>query len=247
VAAPAWRSWRRRSRRALVIVGAPVLAVAALVPLREHVRNTNLALVLVLVVLAGAAMGGRLVGVIVGVAVATAFDFFLTRPFESFTIDRADDVQTTILLAAVGLIGGELVERARRSQAEADARRREVEQFQRRAELAAWGERPGRLISRTEEELSELLGLVEVSYRAGPPPRELSVLTHNGVRVPGGQVSLGDDVVALPVRAHGRDLGHFLLVFPRATVGVSVSSDRRHSAIATADQLGMALLRYQHG
>jgi K+-sensing histidine kinase KdpD len=229
------------------VVGAPVLAVAALVPLRDHVRNTNLALGLVLVVLAAAAIGGRLVGVVVGVAVAVAFDFFLTQPFESFTIDRADDVQTTILLAAVGLIGGELVERARRSQAEAHEQRREVEQFQRRAELAAWGERPGRLISRTEEELTELLGLVDATYRAGPAPRELSMLTHNGVRVPGGHVTVGDDVVALPVRAHGRDLGHFVLVFPRPTVGMSVSAQRRHSAVATADQLGMALLRYEHG
>ncbi len=142
------RWWRRRSLRALLAVGVSVLAVAALVPLRDHVRNTNLALVLVIVVLAAAAIGGRLVGVVVGIAVAIAFDFFLTEPFESFAIARPDDVQTTVLLAAVGLIGGELVERARRSEAEADARRREVEQFQRRAELAAWGEPPGRLISR---------------------------------------------------------------------------------------------------
>ncbi len=73
------------------------------------------------------------------------------------------------------------------------------------------------------------------------------MLTHNGVRVPGGHVAAADDVVALPVRAHGRDLGHFLLAFPRATIGVSVPAERRHAAAAMADQLGMALLRYQHG
>jgi hypothetical protein len=28
---------------------------------------------------------------------------------------------------------------------------------------------------------------------------------------------------------------------------MSASADRRHAAVALADQLGMALLRYQHG
>jgi hypothetical protein len=233
--------------RSASIVVAAIAMVGALIPLRDHVRNTNLALVLVLVVLAAAVLGGRWVGVAVGVVVAIAFDFFLTRPYQSFTIERGDDVQTTLLLAAVGLVGGELVERARRSQRDADARRREVEQFHRRAELASWGERPGRLISRTQEELAEMLGLVDASYRPGPPPSDVSVLTHDGARVPGGPSDAGSDVVALPVRAHGRDLGHFMLVFPHATVGISMPADRRHEAVAVADQLGMALLRYQHG
>jgi K+-sensing histidine kinase KdpD len=232
--------------RAVGIVVAAVGVVGALIPLRDHVRNTNLALVLVLVVLAAAVLGGRLIGVVVGVVVAIAFDFFLTQPYQSFTIDRADDVQTTALLAAVGLVGGELVERARRSQRIAETRRKEVEQFHRRAELAAWGERPGRLISRTQEELADMLGLVGATYQPGPPPSGVSVFTHDGARVPGGPSAAGTDVVALPVRAHGRDLGHFMLVFPHATVGMSVPADRRHEAVAVADQLGMALLRYQH-
>jgi hypothetical protein len=233
--------------RTIGIVAAAVGVVGALIPLRDHVRNTNLALVLVLVVLAAAVLGGRLVGVVVGVVIAIAFDFFLTRPYQSFTIERGDDIETTVLLAAVGLVGGELVERARRSQRIAETRGKEVEQFHRRSELASWGERPGRLIARTQEELAEMLGLVGARYQPGPPPSGVSVLTHDGARVPSGPSDVGPDVVALPVRAHGRDLGHFMLVFPRATVGMSVPADRRHEAVAVADQLGMALLRYQHG
>jgi hypothetical protein len=241
---PSWRAWMLR---AVGVVVVPIVVVAALVPVRDHVRNTNLALVLVLVVLAVAVIGGRLAGVVVGVVVAIAFDFFLTYPYQSFTIDRADDVQTTLLLAAVGLVGGELVERARRSRADADGRRQQVERFERRAELASWGERPGRLISRSQDELTDMLGLVDAAYRHGPAPSDVSVLTHDGARVPSGPSSVGGDVVALPVRAHGRDVGHFILVFSQATVGMSVSADRRHAAVAVADQLGMALLRYQHG
>jgi hypothetical protein len=47
------------------------------------------------------------------------------------------------------------------------------------------------------------------------------------------------------VRAHGRDLGHFLLVFPTPSFGLGTSTDAKHAAVALADQLGMALLRYQ--
>lgn len=50
---------------------------------------------------------------------------------------------------------------------------------------------------------------------------------------------------ALPVRAHGQDLGHFLLVFPTPSYGVLASPDAKHAAVALADQLGMALLRYR--
>jgi hypothetical protein len=232
--------------RTFVLAVASVAVVVLLVPLRDDVRSANLALLLVLVVLAAAVIGGRRDGIVVGIVVAIAFDFFLTQPYQSFTIEEGADVQTTILLGLVGLVGGELVERARRSQADAESRRRQIERLHRRAELAALGEPPGRLIVRSEEELAELLGLVEASYRAGPPPRDLSVLTHGGVRVPGQASEIGDDIVALPVRAHGRDLGHFLLVFPHRTARLSVTTDRRHAAVALADPLGMALLRYEH-
>jgi Domain of unknown function (DUF4118) len=231
--------------RLLAAVVAPVVIVVALVPLRGHVSAANLALLLVLVVLGGALAGGRVFGVVVGVVTAVAFDFFLTEPYGSFAIERSDDVATTVLLAIVGLVGGELVERARRSEADALARRAEVEQFQRRAELAAGGEPPARLISRMSEELASVLALADVTYQRGPVPADMAVLTHWGALVPGGSGPLGDETVALPVRAHGRELGHFRLVFPRPTAGMLVPADQRHAAVAMADQLGMALLRYE--
>lgn len=222
-----------------------VAAVALLVPLRGHVSSANLALALVLVVLAEAVVGGRSVGVAAGVATAIAFDFFLTLPYGSLTIARSDDVQTTLLLAAVGLVGGELVERARRSEDHALAREREIQRFHRRAELAAGGEPPGRLISRSAEELADLLDAVDVEYRPGRPPSEVAVLTHDGARVPSGHDAVGPDVAALPVRANGRDLGYFLLLFGKQDAGMSVASDRRHAAVAVADQLGVALSRHR--
>src|SRR4051794_33348893 len=120
----------------------PVVVAAALVTARGHVSAANLALLLVLAVLASAVVGGRLVGVAAGVLAAAAFDFLLTVPYGSFAIHRRDDVVTTVTLAVVGLVGGELIQRGRRSEAEAAARRGEGAGVERRAEPAAGGGPP---------------------------------------------------------------------------------------------------------
>ena len=149
---------------------APPLAALALVPLRAHMLNANLALVLVLVVLGVAVAGGRVAGVVGAVSAALAYDFFFTAPYGSFTIERGDDLETVVVLGLIGLIAGELVERARRNEAAAIARQRELQQVRRRAELAAGGEPPGRLIEQSAEELTELLDLKVCRYVPTPPP-----------------------------------------------------------------------------
>jgi hypothetical protein len=240
----------RGRRRSLVRVGlallAPVAVAVALLPLRAHVLNTNLALVLVVVVLGVAVAGGRTAGVVGALSSALAYDFFLTVPYGSLKIERGDDIGTTVLLALIGLIAGELVERARRGEAAAIARRRELARVERRAELAAGGERPGRLIALSAEELTEILDLKVCRYVPGPPPEDLPIFTHGAIRVPGiMSADAPPGAAVLPVRAHGKDLGHFVLVFPTASFGIRASPDAKHAAVALADQLGMSLLRYR--
>jgi len=225
---------------------APAVVAGALVPLRAHVLNTNLALVLVVAVLGAAVAGGRIAGVVGALSAALSYDLFLTVPYGSFKIEHGDDVETTVLLAVIGLIAGELVERARRSEAAAIARRRDLERIHRRAELAAGGERPGRLIEQSAEELTELLDLKVCRYIPEPPPESLPVFTHTAIRVPGAiDGDAPRSAVALPVRAHGQDLGHFLLIFPTESFGLAAPADVKHAAVAVADQLGMSLLRYR--
>ena len=233
------------ARLGLALVAPPVVALV-LVPFRAHVLSANLALVLVLVVLGAAVTGGRGPGMVAALSAALSYDFFLTVPYHSFTIDRGDDVETTVLLALIGLIAGEIVERARRNEAVAIERRRELDRIERRSELAAGGERPGRLIALSAEELTDLLDLEACTFVPTPPPEDLPIFTHGAISVP----SLIDPTApsgsaALPVRAHGRDLGHFLLVFAGRSFGIGASVDAKHAATALADQLGMALLRYR--
>jgi K+-sensing histidine kinase KdpD len=237
------RWWRVRVGVALI---APVLVAVALVPFRSHVLNTNLALVLVVAVLGAAVVGGRIAGVVGALSAALSYDFLFTVPYGSFKIEHGDDIETTVLLAVIGLIAGELVERARRNEAAASARRRDLERIHRRAELAAGGERPGRLIEQSAEELTELLDLKVCRYVPEPPPETLPVFTHDAILVPSDvDRHAPRAAVALPVRAHGQDLGHFLLVFPSESFGLGASIDTKHAAVAVADQLGLALLRYR--
>ncbi len=91
--------------RGLSLVAAVVLPVgmaAALVPLRQRVNNTNIALILVAIIVAVAATGGRSPGLLAAMTTTLSFDFFHTQPYESFTITRRTDIETAALLLVVG-------------------------------------------------------------------------------------------------------------------------------------------------
>ena len=64
--------------------------------------------------------GWRMAALVAGLSAGVWFDFFLTRPYERFTIQRSTDIQTTVLLAVVGVLIGEIA--VRRRQARTDHR-----------------------------------------------------------------------------------------------------------------------------
>jgi K+-sensing histidine kinase KdpD len=228
----------------VLAVVCPIAVVAALVPLRDHVENTNLALGLVVVVLLGAVLGGRRAGIISSLSAAVAFEFVLTRPFYSLRVARSDDLQTTVLLAVIGVIAGELVEWARRSGARAAATQAQLDAVYQRAELVAGADQRGRLIVLANQELTRLLDLESCRYVPGPVPMSMPELGHNSTRVPADVDPSARGLVALPVRVHGRIQGHFVMALGTADAGISLSSDQRHGAGAIADQVGVGLLRF---
>ena len=86
-AAPARAGALSRDRLAVLagLVG-PLALAAVLVPFRTGFPNTDAALALVLVVVAVAANGNRLAGLLAALSATVWFDFFLTRPYERFAI-----------------------------------------------------------------------------------------------------------------------------------------------------------------
>ena len=77
---------------------------------------------LILLVVAVAANGYRLAGYVAALSAAVWFDFFLTRPYERFTILRRADVETTVLLLLIGVAVTELAVWARHQHAVASRR-----------------------------------------------------------------------------------------------------------------------------
>src|SRR5262245_24461442 len=107
--------------RSVVIAAAavvPLRACALSVPFRDHPAHTNAALALVLLVVAAAATGIRTAGITAAVSSAAWYDFFLTRPYESFHISNQTDLETFVLLVLVGIAVTEIALWGHRRQAE---------------------------------------------------------------------------------------------------------------------------------
>ncbi|MDQ1716214.1 MAG: hypothetical protein QOE89_167, partial [Pseudonocardiales bacterium] len=96
---PAWLTRHRMAQLASVLV--PLGACAAVAPFRHSFANTDAALLLMAVVVAIAALGNRLAGIVAAVSSAVWFDFFLTAPYQRFSITSRTDIETTLLLLAV--------------------------------------------------------------------------------------------------------------------------------------------------
>lgn len=228
--------------RVLAAAVAPLVVALLLLPFRDQLRTPNVALVLVLAVLLGAIAGGRVGGATSAIVAAVSFDFLFTRPYYSFSISNGDDVQTMVLLLAVGLLAGEIVVRSRRSRAVAHQSHREAERLRNFAELAAGGDSPGRLVLVVQNELTQLLDLKSCRFEPPPFSTSLPQLRHGGVRVePSGNGGGLASQLELPVHGDGRLLGRFVLTMPADGTGVTLPGSDRAVAVALADQLGAAL------
>jgi hypothetical protein len=225
-------------------VAAPVAVAAALVPLRDSMRNVNVGLVLVLVVVAVAATGGHEAGAVAAVASTLAFDFFHTRPYLHLRIDSRNDIETTVFLLAVGLGVGHLAAREQRARRSAEASMGEISRIYRVAAQAAKGDDPADVILAGQAELLDLLRLRDCRFEAPPFTTRLERLERSGV-VPSREYRLwreGFELppggAELPVFGRGQLLGRFVL---EVTPGRAVSLEEQVVAVAIADQVGAVL------
>jgi hypothetical protein len=220
-----------------------VLLPAALVPLRDDLSGAAMALLLVLPVLLGAVTGGRLGGAITAVVAAASFDFFLTRPYLSLTMDSSDDVETTALFLLVALIVGTVAAGAYRNSFKAQESRVELDAIHRMAEVVSSGATAAEAVEHARRELIRLLQLEACEFDDSIQPSSLPVLEHTGAingatyhYVRGGFTLPSG--VELHVVGGGRALGRFVL---HGRPGVPVPVDARIGAVVIADQVGAAL------
>ena len=232
---------------AAALIGVPMVA-ALLIPLRGHLDNTNIALILVIAVVAVSLTARRHAAALAALSAAFWFDFFFTVPFNSPTIATRDDAITAVLLLIVGLIVGELAVWALRQRDDARRGRQDVARIHYAAELMAQGESADRLVQAVDLELSDLLSLRDCRFDPGPPDPSLPHLDHDATvrwgELEWGTATLGfpNKGVTLEAHGNGRAVGTFTM-FP--TVGVMIDEDRLVVAVALADQVGAALAGFQ--
>ena len=174
-----------------------------------------------------------------------SFEFFFTRPYYSLRINSADDVETTLILLAIGLAVGQLAVHARHTRHLASRGRDELASMRRVAERVSAGASERELIDLVVHEITGLLDLVACRFEVEATGPVLPLLERSGRiesshrRVgPDGELALPPLGVRLPVVGDGHQVG-WLVLDPNPTLGVTVEA--RLVAVALADQLGSAL------
>lgn len=237
--------YRLHDRAALLAALVLPFAVAlALVPFRTDLSATNTALIMVVSVVAAGALGTRAAGILAALSAGAWFDFFLTEPYQRFTISGGSDVETTILLLAVGLIVSQLAVRARRLEAAAVTDSTYLSRLLAAARLAEDAESPEAVVEHVRKELVGLLGLRGCRFESGSRPGHRPRLEHDGgvwLRQGGLVVEYGDwpeGETELRVIGGGHCYGRFLL---DPVAGPLPPEEARLVAVGLAAQAGAAL------
>jgi K+-sensing histidine kinase KdpD len=237
------------SRHRNAVLGAVVGPFAigmVLVPFRDSFANTDAALILVLAIVAVAATGNRLAGVLGAMSAGVWFDVFLTRPYERLTITDRADLETTALLLAVGVGVTELAAWGRRQHAHADRDAGYLAGIRAASEAVAAGRSSGDLIDEVSRQLTQVLGLRACRFQYGVAGlghparlRDDGQVEWQGVLWDVEQKGLPLDAdIELLVENGGRLQGRFLL---SAGSDAHPSVPQRLVAVTLAAQVGAAL------
>jgi len=244
---PRYPGYLSRDRLALLAALAGPLALAAvLVPFRASFPNTDAALAMLLVVVAVAANGHRLAGILAAASTAVWFDFFLTQPYERFTITRRTDIETTVLLLVIGVAVTEIAVWGRRQYVTASRRAGYLDGISGAAQAVALGGSAPALTEQVTSQLTQLLSLRSCGFQhgiagVGRPAR----LQHDG-SVTIGERAWDVDALGFPrdgdtellVESGGIFQGRFLMT---PAPGARPTLEQRLLAVAFADQVGAAL------
>jgi hypothetical protein len=242
-----YRAWLTRDRLAVIAgLAAPLILAAVLVPFRTSFANTDAALALILVIVAVAAAGSRLAGYVAAISAAAWFDFFLTRPYEQFTINRATDIETTLLLLLIGVAVTEIAVWGRRQRAAASRRAGYLDGINDAARAAATGASPAALVDQIARSLTQLLSLRSCEFQygvagIGRPARiqHEGLIVLDGWPIDAGEAYLPDGAgIELLVESGGRLQGRFLM---QPAPGARPAREQLLVAVALADQAGAAL------
>ncbi len=234
-----------RDRAAIAVsLIVPLAAAAILLPFRASWPDTNMALLLVVVVVAVAAIGNRVAGAIAAVGAAVWFDFFFTLPYYRFTIRDSADVTTFVLLLVVGVAVSQLAAYARRLKVVAITDAGYLVQIHETTSLTQAAKSPEDVVDHVRQQLIGLLDLQECRFEygvlLGHPPRlepDGTVLAARG-RWDVAKAGLPGEEIELRVFGNSQYYGRFMMG-PKP--GSRPSLQARLVAVTLAGQAGRAL------
>jgi K+-sensing histidine kinase KdpD len=219
-----------------------------LVPVRDVIGNTNAALVLVVVIVASAALGGRLAGAMTAAAACLSFNFFHTRPLYTLRVHSDNDIWTIVLLFVIGLAVGEVAVFARTNRTNAIIDRSGLSHLEAIGAMVAEDQPPSAVWPTVRAALLDQLKLADATLESDDHPASpITVLQRNGhiditvMYWTREGMELPRDGVALPVRAGTRSYGRIVLA---PTPGRGTTIDQRRVAVALADLLAVTLDRH---
>jgi hypothetical protein len=227
---------RERAAFAAPIGGLTALAVAGLlVPVRGAIDSADVALALALIVVATAGLGGRRAGVVTAGVAALSFDLLHAPPYGSLHIADLDDVLTTVLLAVLGVLAGEVAERLHQTR----QRRSEIDELQRLrrvADRASHGDTSEDLTLQVCAELLAGLELRDCWYEVAPFLGDLPVLDPDASA--SDRFQLPRSGASILLRSGGRLVGRFVLA-PDQRVRLPI--ERRVVAVTLVEQLAAVI------
>ena len=222
----------------------PIVTCAILAGFREEIPAASAVLVLVLSVVAAAATGDRAAGLLAAVSAGAAFDFFLTEPYQHFTIEDPDDIQVAVLLVLIGVAVTELALWGHRQQARAARRSGYLEGVLGTARAVSAGDTPPEVVvDVVAQQIAEVLGADTCAFVAGPVRDARIALLDHGGNLTRGEHDVDVDRVGLPTNEHialvvrrgTQPVGHFLVT---ATTKVTYPTrEQRRIAVLLADQV----------
>jgi len=222
----------------------PLALSAVLLPWRGSWSNTNVALLLVVAVVAVAAAGNRFAGALAALSAAAWFDFFFTQPYERFTIRHSSDVTTFVLLLVVGVAVSQLAAWARHLKAVTITDAEYLARISHSAALSKSASSPDEVVEHVRKELIGLLDLRDCRFEygmlLGRPPRleaDGTVQTRYG-HWPADESGLPDQEIELRAFGNGQYYGRFMMT-PRP--GSRPPLQARLVAVTLAELAGYAL------
>jgi len=225
-------------------VAVPLAAAAILLPWRSSWPNTNVALLLVVTVVAVAVLGNRVAAALAALSAAVWFDFFFTVPYDRFSIAHSSDVTTFALLFAVGVAVSQLAARARHLKTVTVEDAGYLARITGSAALTQTTGSPDAVIAHVRRELTDLLDLRECRFEygmlIGHPARlepDGRVLTRHGY-YPVDEAGLPNDELELRTFTNGQYCGRFMML---PNPGARPSQRARLVAVTLADLAGHSI------